>query len=92
MCRASKLAGSTMVVIDLLRATSTICQALASGAAEVVPFLEIDDAKRLPHAAADRDTIVLGGEREGQADRRLRSGKFAGRVHAGGNCRAARVS
>ena len=39
-----ELAGSTVVVIDVLRATSTICQALASGAREVVPFLEIDEA------------------------------------------------
>jgi 2-phosphosulfolactate phosphatase len=56
--------GSTVVVIDLLRATSTICQALASGAREVVPFLEIEDA----FAAAkglDRADIVLGGERRG---------------------------
>ena len=40
----SELAGSTVVVIDLLRATSTICQALAAGASDVVPFLEIDEA------------------------------------------------
>src|SRR5258708_35877860 len=39
-----ELIGSTVIVIDLLRATSTICQALAAGAREVVPFLEIDDA------------------------------------------------
>ena len=31
-------------MIDLLRATSTICQALAAGRDEVVPFLEIDEA------------------------------------------------
>jgi 2-phosphosulfolactate phosphatase len=32
-----ELIGSTVIVIDLLRATSTICQALAAGAREVVP-------------------------------------------------------
>lgn len=58
------LAGSTIVVIDLLRATSTICQALAAGATEVVPFLEIDEA--LTAAAADRANVVLGGERHGK--------------------------
>jgi 2-phosphosulfolactate phosphatase len=60
------LAGGTTVVIDLLRATSTICQALASGATEVVPFLEIADARAAAEAAADRDKILLGGEREGR--------------------------
>lgn len=58
------LAGSTVVVIDLLRATSTICQAMAAGATEVVPFLEIDQA--LAAAATDRSNIVLGGERHGK--------------------------
>jgi 2-phosphosulfolactate phosphatase len=59
----TELAGSTVVVIDLLRATSTICQALAAGATEVVPFLEIDEA--LAAAAEDRANVVLGGERKG---------------------------
>src|SRR3954462_9477213 len=58
------LVGSTVVVIDLLRATSTICQALASGAREVVPFLEIDDALAAAKGL-DRADIVLGGERRG---------------------------
>ena len=61
---ADELAGSTVVVIDLLRATTTICQALAAGATEVVPFLEVADA--LTAAAADRANVVLGGERGGR--------------------------
>jgi 2-phosphosulfolactate phosphatase len=60
------LAGSTVVVIDLLRASTTICQAVASGAAEVVPFLEVDDAQAAAAAATDRGKIVLGGERGGR--------------------------
>ena len=59
-----ELVGSTVVVIDLLRATSTICQALASGAREVVPFLEIDDALAAAESSGRAD-IVLGGERRG---------------------------
>jgi 2-phosphosulfolactate phosphatase len=59
------LAGSTVVVIDLLRASTTICQALAAGAAEVVPFLEVADAMAAAEAT-DRDTIVLSGERGGR--------------------------
>jgi len=62
---ASALAGSTVIVVDLLRASSTICQALASGATCVMPFLEIDETRQ----AADRfprSEIVLGGERQGR--------------------------
>jgi 2-phosphosulfolactate phosphatase len=59
------LVGGTTVVIDLLRASSTICQALASGAVEVVPFLEIAGARAAAELTSDRDQILLGGEREG---------------------------
>lgn len=58
------LSGSVVVVIDALRATSTICQALASGAREVVPFLEGEEAVGAA-ARANRTEIVLGGERRG---------------------------
>src|SRR6188768_1522893 len=61
---ARELAGSTVIVIDLLRATTTICQALASGATEVVPFREIDEALAAA-AKVGRDQVVLGGERGG---------------------------
>ena len=61
----SELAGSVVVVVDLLRASTTICHALASGAKCVVPCLEIDEtwtrAKQF-----SRDEIVLGGERGGE--------------------------
>jgi 2-phosphosulfolactate phosphatase len=59
-----ELTGSTVVVIDLLRASTTICQALASGASEVVPFLEVEETLAAA-AEFDRDQIVLGGERGG---------------------------
>jgi len=58
------LADSAAIVIDLLRASTTICQALASGAREVVPFLEIDDVMAALRDQ-DRSQIVLGGERSG---------------------------
>ncbi len=61
---AEELAGSAVIVIDLLRATSTICYALAAGAKEVVPFREIEEmfaaAKRI-----GRDQVILAGERRG---------------------------
>ena len=58
-----ELSESAVVVIDLLRASSTICQALAAGAREVVPFLEVEEA--LAASVADRANVVLGGERGG---------------------------
>ena len=56
--------GSTAVVIDLLRATTTICYALAAGAREVRPCLEVEDARRLA-ASFGRGACLLGGERGG---------------------------
>ena len=48
------------IVIDVLRATSTIAQALAAGYRTVLCCAEVDEAKEV--AAAQRDA-VLGGER-----------------------------
>ena len=60
-----ELAGRAVVVIDVLRATTTIVHALAQGAAAVVPCLEIEDARK----AAENLGIaaLLGGERGGRA-------------------------
>lgn len=59
------LAGSTVIVVDLLRASTTICQALASGAKCVIPTVEVDATFALAQNY-DRSEIVLGGERGGQ--------------------------
>jgi len=59
----AELAGRTVVVIDVLRATTTICHALAAGATAVVPCLEIDEARA--RARALGDVARLGGERRG---------------------------
>lgn len=59
-----ELAGSAVVVIDVLRATTVIAHALAAGAREVIPCLHVDEA--LTTAAKLRPgEAVLGGEREG---------------------------
>jgi 2-phosphosulfolactate phosphatase len=61
----TELAGTAVVVIDQLRASSTVCYALAAGAKEVVPLAEVD----LALAAADgelRHEVLLGGERGGE--------------------------
>lgn len=60
------LVDSTVVVVDLLRASTTICQALASGAREVVPYLEVSEALAAAAASADQSAVVLGGERGGR--------------------------
>jgi 2-phosphosulfolactate phosphatase len=59
----AELDGKVAVVIDVLRATTTIVHALAAGAVEVRPCQEIDDARRLKAELGDQ--AVLGGEREG---------------------------
>jgi 2-phosphosulfolactate phosphatase len=61
---AADLTGSTVIVIDMLRASSTICRALASGAKCVVPLLEIEETLQLG-AQLGREYVVLGGERGG---------------------------
>jgi 2-phosphosulfolactate phosphatase len=59
-----ELAGGTAVVIDVLRAATTIAYALQAGASEVIPCLEVADALALAEQFA-ADKILLGGEREG---------------------------
>jgi len=59
-----ELADGTVVVIDVLRASTTIVHALHAGAEEVIPCLETADAMALADAMP-RDRIVLGGERGG---------------------------
>ncbi len=59
-----ELAGKTVVVVDVLRATTTMIHALSAGAIEVVPCLEVEEAKRL--AASQPGTALLGGERGGR--------------------------
>lgn len=58
------LRGGVAVVIDVLRATSTIVQALAAGATSVVPCGEIEEARSIAARAAP-GTVLLGGERKG---------------------------
>jgi 2-phosphosulfolactate phosphatase len=61
---AEDLAGRTAIVVDLLRASTTICQALAAGAVAVVPFAELDAVRQAAEGASREDTL-LGGERHG---------------------------
>ncbi len=56
------LTGKTVVVADLLRATTTITFAVANGATAITPVLTPEDAFRL---AADQPNTLIGGERGG---------------------------
>jgi len=55
-------AAPTGVVIDVIRATSTICQALASGYERVLCAAEVEEARSLRDGSGD---VTLGGERLG---------------------------
>ncbi len=59
-----ELAGDAVVVIDVLRASTTICFALAAGAKQVIPCLRVDEAREL--AATLGGDALLGGERGGR--------------------------
>ncbi len=76
--KPESLAGGVVVVIDAIRASVTIAQALRNGAKSVVPVLTGEDAKqkaselaalesRYPSSGsgAHRPRILLGGERGG---------------------------
>jgi 2-phosphosulfolactate phosphatase len=68
LAEPEQIAGRTCVVIDVLRATTTIVHAFAAGAKQVIPCLEVDEARRV--ASEIGPAAVLGGERDG--------GKIAG--------------
>lgn len=63
-----RLRGAVCVVVDQLRASSTIVAALEHGAAGVHPCMEVDDAQKLAERLRAGGAMVkLGGERGGLA-------------------------
>ena len=59
------VAGGIVVVIDVLRASTTIISALAHGAAGVRPVLTVEAARALAASGGPGSTMLLGGERGG---------------------------
>ncbi len=57
--------GALCAVIDVLRATTTIVTALASGASKICPCVNAEDAKRQAKSIED-GLYLLGGEEKGQ--------------------------
>src|SRR6202035_2727869 len=60
---AERVAAEVGVVVDVVRATSSIAQALASGYERVLCCREIDEARALRSELGDE--AVVGGERRG---------------------------
>ena len=56
--------GGIAVIIDVLRASTTITHALANGAKCVVPCGEVDEAHQIAQSRP-AGSVLLGGEREG---------------------------
>jgi 2-phosphosulfolactate phosphatase len=59
------LAEATVVVIDVLRATTTVVEALANGARGIYPTGSTEEAVKLAHSLG-RDDTLLCGERKGK--------------------------
>ncbi len=57
--------GRNVIIIDVLRATSTICTALRNGAREVIPTPDIENATKISSNLSG-DSRLLGGERQGK--------------------------
>src|SRR3989441_10388411 len=60
---AGDLGGRGVVVIDVLRATTTVVTALANGAKAVIPAATSEEAVRLA-SNLEKDRVLLAGERK----------------------------
>ena len=57
--------GRNVVIIDVLRASTTICTALRNGAREIIPTPDIESATKISKNL--RNSLrLLGGERQGK--------------------------
>lgn len=62
----AQLSGAVVIVIDALRASSTIAAALAAGAPRIIPCFTVEDAReKAAKLAAANSPFALGGERGG---------------------------
>src|SRR5712691_9127206 len=59
-----RLTGGVAVVVDVLRATTTIIHALAAGCSSVRPCAEVEEARELA-GTMRAGRVLLGGERGG---------------------------
>jgi 2-phosphosulfolactate phosphatase len=54
-----------VVMIDVLRASTTVCAALSNGAKEIIPAESLEKAVKI-YSGLDRESRFLGGERFGE--------------------------
>jgi 2-phosphosulfolactate phosphatase len=59
---SADIAGKPVIVVDILRATTTIVTALANGAKAVIPAAAADEAVRMAQSL-QRGSVLLAGER-----------------------------
>ncbi len=59
---AAEIQGRTVFVIDILRATTVMCAALAHGAKALIPVASTEEALRLAQTIGS-DDVLLAGER-----------------------------
>jgi 2-phosphosulfolactate phosphatase len=57
------LSNRVVVVIDVLRATSTMVHAMSQGALEIIPVASVEEAFQMAKVF-HRSSVILGGERE----------------------------
>jgi 2-phosphosulfolactate phosphatase len=76
--------GSIVVVIDILRASSAICNAFANGAVKIIPVSEVAEAKEYKAkgflVAAERDGFVLDFADFGNSPFNFTSDKVGGKT------------
>ncbi|MBU3190898.1 2-phosphosulfolactate phosphatase family protein [Clostridium bowmanii] len=60
--KKEKIENKTVVVIDMLRATSVIITAMNNGCIGVIPVLTVDDAAKIVRNS--KEEFMLGGERD----------------------------
>ena len=67
--KKEKINDKSVVVVDMLRATSVITTAINNGVQAVIPVLTIEEALEI--ARNDREKYILGGERKAFKNRRI---------------------
>jgi 2-phosphosulfolactate phosphatase len=60
---SSEVQGRTAFVIDILRATTTMCAALSHGARAIVPVASPEEARRLAQTLGSADVLLAGETR-----------------------------
>lgn len=59
-----RIASRAVIVIDVFRATSCICNAIENGAKELFPVTTIAEAIAMRHTLSNGNLVLLGGERK----------------------------